>query len=48
MAGKLTWQTGDRPDEIVIRKPKGKLNLQEIRKFMNERDQLFDFDQHLQ
>ncbi|MBR6029196.1 MAG: hypothetical protein IKP40_08890 [Clostridia bacterium] len=40
---RLSWEYGDKDDQIVIRKPKGKLTVQEIREFMNERKQLMDF-----
>ena len=40
---RLSWEYGDKDDQIVIRKPKGKLSVQEIREFMNEREQLRDF-----
>ena len=37
LLGRLKWEYGDKPDEILILKPKGKLSVQEIREFMNER-----------
>ena len=43
MPEKLTWEYGDKEDQIIIRKPKGKLTMQEIVDFMNQREQLFDF-----
>ena len=41
--GRLKWEYGDKPDEILILKPKGKLSVQEIRQFMNEREQILNF-----
>lgn len=40
---RLSWEYGDKEDQIVIRKPKGKLTVQEIQEFMNDRKQLYDF-----
>ena len=41
--GKLKWEYGDKLDQIIIRKAKGKLTVPEIRSFMNEREQRMDF-----
>ena len=40
---RLTWEYGDKPDQIIIRKAKGKLTLDDIHAFMNEREQLLAF-----
>ena len=37
---KLTWEWGDHPDEIIVRKSKGRLTLEELHRFFNEREQL--------
>ena len=38
--GKLKREYGNKPDEILISKPKGKLSIREIQEFMNEREQI--------
>ena len=40
---KLTWEYGDKDDQIIIRKSKGKLTVDEIVEFMNKWEQLQDF-----
>ena len=40
---KLSWEYTDRNDQIVIRKPKGKLTVEEIVEFLNEREQRYAF-----
>lgn len=40
---KLTWEWTDRDDQIIIRKPKGKLTVDEVMGFLRERDQMFAF-----
>ena len=40
---KLTWEYGDKDDQIIIRKSKGKLTVQEIMDFMSQREQILDF-----
>lgn len=45
MPAKLTWEYGDEDgDTIVIRKKKGLLTVDEILRFLHERDQLNVFD----
>lgn len=44
MASKLSWEWGERNHEIIIRKEKGKLTLDEIWNFLHKRDQLNAFD----
>ena len=34
---RLSWEYGDKEDQIVIRKQKGKLTVQEIQEFTNDR-----------
>jgi hypothetical protein len=43
---KLAWEWGDHDDEIVVRKKKGKLTLDEVWEFLQERDQLNAFGEN--
>lgn len=40
---KLTWEWGEHPDEIIIRKDKGKLTMDEIWTFLQEPEQMNAF-----
>lgn len=44
MAARLTWTYGDRDDEIIVLKKKGKITFDELIRFMHEREQLNIFD----
>ena len=44
MAAKLTWEWGERSDEIVIRKKRGKITFDELFRFLHEPDQLNAFN----
>lgn len=43
---KLAWEWGDHDDEIVVWKKKGKLTLDEVWEFLQERDQLNAFGEN--
>ena len=40
---KITWEWGDHDEQIIVRKEKGKLTLDEIWSFLQEREQLNAF-----
>lgn len=40
---KLTWEWGEHPDEIIIRKEKGKLTMDEIWSFLQTPEQMSAF-----
>lgn len=39
----ITWEWGDKQDQIIIRKAKGKLTMDDIWKFLNDREQTMVF-----
>lgn len=40
---KLSWEWGDKDDQIIIRKPKGKLSVEEIAEFMSSHEMIMAF-----
>lgn len=40
---KTTWEWGEHPDEIIVRKAKGKLTMDEIWDFLQEKEQMDAF-----
>lgn len=43
MAGKLTWEWTGAPEEIVIRKKKGRITVEELHEFFESRDAVIHF-----
>lgn len=43
---KITWEWGDHDEEIVVRKEKGRLTLDELWEFLQEREQLNVFGEN--